>query len=564
MTLKRLLTSPAIAALPLIALALCIGLWASDVFDWDEWIIWTEALRKLQTGTFGLADLMSQQNEQRNLAARLFGLLLFPAFRLNRLAECALNVGLAGLGLFFAARLYRLTRDEASDETPLVVFSLFAFSLMQWESFSVGINSSVLLPVLGMWCGAWLLASPGLGWGRLGLTALAGVLPSFSFVNGLFFWPCFAPVVFLRAERRLRLAETLAFLAAGAAMWLAYFHGYTTPPHHPATGAALARPDRLAGYALAYLGGAVTGDRNLLPLAMLAGLSVLVLLGRAAWDATRHGRLVRLAPWLAVAAFSLLSALATAVGRSGFGLGQALESRYATFSSPLWMATFALLGLTDASWTDRRGWTRRVLATCLGLLLVSNLLSAIVLRNHTRRLDEARAELFRLTDPRRLDPMFPDPAYVMRALPVFLDSRAAMFRNIPLRKDCTVASGIAGAFALRPFQGAPGRLCGALFTGSATPGGVVLVALPEGFAAAGRADASGGFSLFVPNSALPGDEFRVAMFALEGRTLRPLSPEDGVLMDNARCPEPDAAIIDSHFYFPRSENDSIPVKRNLK
>lgn len=559
---QRILTSPAAAAAPPLLLALCLGLWAADVPDWDEWIIWTETLGKLQAGAFGLADLLAQQNEQRNLAARLFGLLLYPVFHLNRLAECILNIALAGLSFLLAARLYRHTRNGESQDAPLAVFSLFTFSLLQWESFSVGVNSSVLLPSVGMWAGACLLARPGLGWGRVALLTLTGILPSFSFVNGLFFWPCLAPVVFLRATGSQRTAKTMIFLLAGAGMWAAYFYGYTPPPHHPATKAALARPDLLAGYLLAYLGGAVTGDRNLLFLAIAAGAALLGMLGlclRAAW---RMGELSRIAPWLPVAAFSLLSALATAVGRSGFGLGQALESRYATYSSPLWIVVAALLGLLQAViGTKWNLYARRTLAGCLALFLLSSILAAIVLRNHGRKLETARAELFRCTAPQKLLPMFPDPVYVMRALPIYLDSRAAFFRHVPLRTDCVIAPDPAGSFSLRPSMDATGRQCGYLVSGAASAGRLVLLSLPEGFAAAGQAETDGSFALFVPDSALPAGDCLLTAFSLEpGGVLRPLLPLAGISISNSPCPAP-ALTIEKHFHFPHSVYGAGMAKR---
>jgi hypothetical protein len=558
----RILRSPFAALVPPLILGLCIWLWAVDVLNWDEWIIWAGVLEKLHAGVLTLADLIVQQNEQRNLAARLFGLLLFPAFGLNRLAECALNIALAG-GLFLLVRrLYSKSALPDSDHAPLLAISLLSFSLLQWETFSVGINSSVLLPPLGMWAGAVLAASGALSWTRLGLLVLTGLIPSFCFVNGLFYWLCLAPLVALHAEGQTRrILMTSAFVLAGALAWTVYFHGFARPPQHPSPFLALTHPFMLGGYFLAYLGGALVGDKNLLPLAFLAGCAALWLLfahvqpslaalRKNGWRQSRED-ITRLSPWLAVIAFTLLSAMATAVGRSGFGLGQALESRYATFSTPLWLAVVCL------HWQRARLlkpnvllWARRVLAACLALFLVSSVLSAVVLHNRAPKLAAARAEIFHCTDPQKLEAVFPDPAYVMLKLPLFLEYRAAMYRDIKQLSDYTLSASGAGNFRVDKTRDAADRLCGLRFAGQTQSGqGLVFLALPERIVAVAQANTDGAFELFVPDNALPEGTGLLRAFALaaDKRTLRPLGPRNGVLFSNPLC-SPPVMHLEKYFY----------------
>ncbi len=565
--LYPLLRSPVASLVPPLVLMLCVGLWAVDVLNWDEWTIWTGVLSKLQAGTLSLADMVAQQNEQRNLAARLAGLLLLPVFSLNRLAECALNIGLAGGIFLLVRRLYAKTAQPGSAPAPLLAISLLSFSFLQWETFSVGANSSVLLPPLGMWAGA-VLATPRrpnepLGWARLGFMILAGLIPSFSFVNGLFFWFCLTPLVALNAgSRGQKLAKTTIFALAGSLVWAAYFHGYSSPPHHPSPLASLARPDLLLGYFLAYLGGGLVGDKNLLPLALLAGTLPLILLalflrpvlGSLARRDWRHAwrDLAQLAPWLCVATFTLLSALATAAGRSSFGLGQALESRYATFSTPLWLVLISLYSLRGHAMQERaRLWMRHALGYCLALFLLSSVLSAIVLHNRAPLLAEARAELFRCTTPQKLTSIFPDPAYVIRQLPLYLERRTAMYRDIKPLAAYIQAETRGGSFEIKPSLGVSGRVCGYLFSGRAGTGqaGLVLLVLPQRIAAVARSEADGRFELFVPDNALPADNCVLRAFSLaaDGRTLRLLGPVDGARLTNSPCPPP-VLTVDKYFH----------------
>lgn len=545
MKTAQFIRSPLAALVPPALLALCVWFWAVDVLNWDEWTIWIGMLEKLRDGSFSLPDLISQQNEQRNLAARFFGLALLPASGLNRLPECLLNIALAGASCLCAVSLYRRTRGEDAPPAPALAFSLLAFSLLQWESFSVGINSSVLLPPLGLLAGAAIAAGPPLTWGRLAAMVLVGIPPSFCFVNGLFYWLCLAPAVAL-SSRQGRAAKTAVFLVAGAAVWTLYFHGYSAPGHHPSPLASLLRPLQTGGYFLAYLGGALVGDRNLLPLAILAGGAGLWLL----WTALRPAlgdrqALTRLAPWLGVAAFSLLSAGATALGRSGFGPGHALESRYASFSTPLWMAIAALYAMRWRAAPPGRS-TRAVLASCLALFLLGSVLGAVALRNRAPRLLAAREELFRLTDPRRVEAVFPDPAYVALKLPLLLERRLGPYRDIPPLEGLRASGPPAGHFSLRPEAGIDGRVCGYMLRGGAKgpAGAAVLLAVvgnrPGRVAAVGRLEADGGFALFVPSAALPEGEPTLVAFVLggDGRSLAPLAPVEGLALANAHCPPP--------------------------
>lgn len=518
-------------------LLLCLLLWAVDVLNWDEWIIWTRVLERLRDGSFGLLDLAAQENEQRNLAARLAGLALMPVFGLNRWPEYLLNMLLAGACALLAARLFR--RTARGGEPPALVFSLLAFSLLQWETFSVGINSSVLLPVLGVWLGVLLASAGPPTAGRLAGLALTGILPSFSFVNGLFFWPCLWPLLLARAENRAqRRLVLLAWPLLGALAWTAYFASYESPAHHPSVLAALASPLRLAGYVLAYLGGAVVSDRNLLVLAVLAGGFSLVLLAALLRTAARERAWRAAGPWLPVLGFGLCSALATAAGRSGFGLGQALESRYATFSSAYWMALAGLFALFGPRLPARAGtWLRRGLACCLALFLLSTLLSAIVLRNRSDRQEAARQELYRLTDTAALQVIFPDPAYLASRLPLFLEKRVGPYHFLRPLAAYERRTEAAGEFQAAPGRGLGDRLCGLRLSGRldravALP---VLFESAQGLAGVAMSDAQGRFELFLPDTAMAAGPVRLRALTLERGVLRPLRPEAGADAMNTPC-----------------------------
>ncbi|MBU1041542.1 MAG: hypothetical protein KKF77_10635 [Proteobacteria bacterium] len=548
----------------------CLCLWAVDVLNWDEWLIWATALEKLRAGGLTFSDIILQNNEQRSAIVRLVGLGFFPLFRLARWPELATIMIMAGGCVLLAGRLFRLTISDATgqasvpDRRLLLVFSLLGFSLLQWETFSVGINTSVILPVLGLWTGVCLV------WGcrRLGLARLCGLflvglLPSFSFANALFYWLCLAPLVALRAGPGRRIALTGLWLALGALVWAGYFHGYVKPGHHPSILLALLSPHILAGYFTTYLGGALVGDRNLLPLAFFSGaigLIALATLTRAAWRAGTEAR-ATLWPWLCVVCFTLLTAAATAVARGGFGLGQAQESRYATFSTPLWMALAALAFLHWQKLTSmERRWLGRGFALCAVFFALSTVLAAVVLYHRAPRLELARKELYSLTQPANLLEVFPDPAFVLANMPLFLKMRAGIYRDLRPLSDYRTGTRAEGAFRVIPWIEVSGRVPGFLLLGQ-SPGQAdrkVLVRTGESdggrIVGLGVTDATGRLELFLPENALPKGPQRLfaAVLDRDGRTLHPLRSqdlEDGAAVENAGR-KVMRFDLDRHFYIP--------------
>jgi hypothetical protein len=550
--LDKILSSRLAPLIPPIILAFCLRLWAVDTLNWDEWLIWTDTLAKLQAGSLSLADIMLQNNEQRSAIVRLTGLAFFPWLRLARWPELCATFAMAGGCVLLAWRLLLRSGWNGQDRRPLALFSMLGFSLLQWETFTVGINTSVILPALTIWAGACLGAGEGLlGTGRLFLMALVGLPASFSFANGLFYWPCLAPLIALRTaeggNRRRAALATGTWLCFGALVWLTYFHGYVKPAHHPSILLAFETPHMLAGYFLTYLGGALAGDRTLQPLALLTGCFVLIALGAlmlCLWRTRQKDggeRLRSIAPWLCVAAFSLLTAAATAAARGGFGLGQAQESRYATFSSPLWMVLCAVWFLHgEHLGVGARRWLGRGFALCAALFAVSSLLAALVLHNRAPRLERARQQLYSFTRPEELREIFPDPAFLMAQAPLFVEMRAGAWRFLPAPEAIIQGEPTPGEAGIEPKAEIDGRVPGFLLRGTA-PGHAgawltvrALHPLDARAIALGKVEADGSFALFLPESALPEGNTAVfpAVLLADGRTLCAVGPSEGLVVDN--------------------------------
>jgi hypothetical protein len=361
---------------PLVVLVGFIARHAVNVPFWDQWEL-VPYLAKHAAGTLSLGDLWRfRQNEHR---------LFFPISIMIALAgrthwdirfELAVIVLLAVVLFVVLARMWRrLNFDARGLAWELPLLSLFVFSLGQWENWFWGWQIQMLLNIAALSTGLALLSGARLGFGRLVVALALGFVAQFSFSNGVLFWPIGIAVLLLCHPKARR--EMIAFGLAGVASTAAFLSGY--PPSLPAQQSwrvALAHPFLYGGYVLVYLGAPI-GDGRLIWAALLGagGLGGLVVLLVAL---RRRGVALReLAGFLAVATFAIGSALLTGLGRLGFGVGQALTSRYVAFATLMWAANLALLSKYLRSGeprTERRG--RRVAQAAVVGMAAMLLLSA--------------------------------------------------------------------------------------------------------------------------------------------------------------------------------------------
>nr|WP_321258496.1 hypothetical protein [uncultured Pseudodesulfovibrio sp.] len=544
--------------IPPIFLAVWVFSFSVDVLHWDEWIIWGKSLAKMKAGTFSLSDLAAQQNEQRNLAARVFGFLLMPIFKLNRFAEYGLNILLAAGAWWASVALYARTSHERTPQFVSLVFSMLVFSIVQWEAFSLGANSSVLILPLGVWLGALVATSGPPTVSRLLLLGVVGILPSFSFANGLFYWFCLAPIIFVQAKKTNGIWVPMVLWGAmTVAAWSGYFVGFESPGHHPSILSGLSSPFRFAGYFLAYMGGSISSDKNLYPLAIMVGGLSFPLMFLLAWREWKEGgeRFSNALPWLCVALFSLMSAGVTALARCDFGIQQGLESRYATFSTPYWMALGALFAMAWERVDERDVFLRmgrRFLVTCCVVFFLSSILASIVVFNRQAGFERARVGLFTLTDDAGLQQIFPDTAYLMKLLPLFVEKRLSIYKGIKPFDEYSVDSIPIGSFRSEGMStAAEGRVNGFLLRGEVQQGGVeqpVLIVVNSKVVGVSKAN-DRDWELFVPAAWLPEGTVEVVAYSIlkTGDWVAPFTPVSGVPLNVVHGQEPEYTVTDYFF-----------------
>ena len=320
-----------------------VPLW-SPLPWFDEWAT-VELIRAWQGHEMsGFDVLFAQHNEHRILVPRLVffadDLLCGGGGRLSLAAIMLVQALHAGL---FAALLARARPAAPGRWAVAGLILALMFSLRQAENFTYGFQ----VQFVGVFAGASVsfalfglaVARHRAGRGLIGpllATALALLATTFTMANGLAAGVVVAALSLLaRMPRRV----TLACAAWAGLLAAVYLHDYVPVAHHSHPSESLAHPLGLLLYTATYLGGMAAPGPALLP--PLLGLFGLAAMAGAGLRALRRGAGPVELALLGIMAFAAAAAAVTGAGRLGFGIDQALSSRYATGSAAFWSALLA-------------------------------------------------------------------------------------------------------------------------------------------------------------------------------------------------------------------------------
>ena len=331
-----------------ILLGFLIIQFAVNVPFWDEWFTPGNLFNKIHDlGHISFSDLTEQHNESRKVFPKL--LFLAVAYLTHwdtryQMAIIFLMACLVSINLFHIARETvdnRSTTIRSSQRTirPLVFIALanlLIFSPAQYENWLWGIQIVVFVPILCLTTGILLWYSKfKIGWKVL-LSAFLSVVSTFSYANGLLCWFLFPLTIVLSGQWKLlrtRVDLMALWVISCASNLTLYFWNYFKPPNHPSLLESLFHPLKALSYFFAFLGSSLAGGSLLI--ASIAGFFVVILGLLGILFVVRRGDKslsYRTAGWSTLLVYSLISAIVTTSGRVGFGVEQALSSRYTTFS----------------------------------------------------------------------------------------------------------------------------------------------------------------------------------------------------------------------------------------
>ncbi len=426
----------AAAALPFAWLLAALMRWHHDMPYLDQWPFVT-LLGKSYDGTWRFADLWAQHNEHRLVVPRLAMLGLAHLSHWNTLWELAVNVALGTL-LFITVVCVVLRASKragvADSYHVMPLLSMLVFSMSQWQNWVRGWQMQEFMSLLAALGGLALLGVSRPSWKRLGAAMLLGTVATFSFANGIVFWPIGLAVLFANdaASGGWRPRCLVAWAGVSIAVTAAVLWGYRGIDYHPGPWRFYELTVGYAYYLLAFLGAPVVSyDARAAAVCGGIGLIVFATLGIIAF---RRGSLP--IPDLSVMAsfglYAVSSAMITGYGRLAFGVEQAMSSRYITLSNPLWIAILGL-GLimgSRASWGFRRG--AQCAAIFLGaLLMVNAAYGTWKWSEHYQYEVPAREALLSGGDERLLERLHPDPGLILRQREILRKYRLSVFRDLP-------------------------------------------------------------------------------------------------------------------------------------
>jgi hypothetical protein len=219
---------------------------------------------------------------------------------------------------------------------------------------------------------------------------LLSIVSTFSSANGILCWVLVLPVLLVVCDWRKHFVP---FVIAGwAALCLlslsVYLYGYQAPEWHPSLTEALDHPARALAYLATFLGAPLApgaGVRRLAVAIPIGAIAAVLFLGACAYlwagfgDRSLRKRMIG---FVAIGAYSLGTGVMVMPARLGFGILQALSSRYSTFSlyllvSVIYLAPILLEHARANGYLPNRA--RMVRLTCAGVavLLLLHALTAV-------------------------------------------------------------------------------------------------------------------------------------------------------------------------------------------
>jgi hypothetical protein len=382
--------------------------------------------------------LISQHNEHRLFFPRLVFILdHYLANETNSfdIFFCIAAQFTLSLCIFFLSIETKVTSTTHKIWLFFLILS-FLFWSGQWENFTWGYQVQFFGVLLSSFGAFSLLACGGKGYVAFIFVIILEIIAVYTLSNGII-----TPFISIFLSIWLRRSPIITIILSITAILLlcSYLIGYVTPPLHsnPLDTFRHLRP--IAAYAFVELGGPVglaataISPIQQIELSAAMGAVGITLLCILAWRVMRHRDEYppRQVVFLGLAAFVVGTVLLTAAGRVGFGLGQALASRYQTLTVAFWLSLI-LLAITPPGTTAKTRTAVMLIALPLQLLLGASepYFVAVARANSTVRNWATPALLANVPDEQLLSGVYkPAPLLPLSRRPLLLSAHTSVFHD---------------------------------------------------------------------------------------------------------------------------------------
>jgi hypothetical protein len=340
--LNKLKTPNGVILLAVLPALLIIYLLSVNTPFWDEWEL-VPIIQHLHSGHFYIHDFLQQHNEHRPFFPNLVLVGFAYITHWNIRVESFLNL-LTAIVSFILLKL-TINRNPVDIKHKLLlifVLALIWFSPVQTENWLWGWQLEWFFNILGIMIAIYVLSETvkcKLINNKQVLLLISGcILAQYSLGNGVLIWPLTVAALFLL---RVDIKRILVIFVTGIALTILFYFHYTNP-HEPSKTLALRQPFHFSEYVLGYLGRPLSFYRN--PAIAIGFLLVLIFIFIGVYLYFKQKTMFLAAlPWLVLGSYSIGTAIITGFARLGFGVSEALSSRYTTISSLLVISVVVIL-----------------------------------------------------------------------------------------------------------------------------------------------------------------------------------------------------------------------------
>lgn len=381
------------AVVPVIFLFALLVKRTVNVPYWDEWEL-VPIIQHIHTGQFIWSDFWHQHNEHRILFPRILLIAAAIITHWNTRVESFINLS-AAIGSFVLVikMLYRRLSIESILCAALVVLllSMVWFSPVQVENWLWGWQIEWFLDIFGVIVSVYAVSRvkhSDITIVNLILLMIGAVLAQYSLGGGTLVWPILIAALIYLGVPKIKVAIVTA--AAAIFTGLYYWH-YVSPGDTTPLSVTLHEPVAFIKYYFSYLGRPLSFIPWLAP--VLGVVLVSLFLSICAYLLIRQRqRVAENVHWIVMGLYAMLAAAATDSARLGFGVRQALDSRYTTISSLLLVSAIIIyFNNRDliSAWLEERKFvlvTRSVFTVVFMLVIVNMAWGVVSADSHGRYL----------------------------------------------------------------------------------------------------------------------------------------------------------------------------------
>jgi hypothetical protein len=284
-------------------------------------------------GSVSLKTLFSQHNEHRMFFPGIVFIIIGRLSQMNMKAYMLISQILVAAVYFALCTTINNIEKGKIKYLMMLLAGFLLYSPIQYENqlwgFQLGFYMVDVFAVLAIYFMHKSINTGEKDLRRLFLSVLCAIISSFSSINGLLVWVAVDFVYVLHYRKNmLKSIRFWIWNSCAILSWIIYFLDYHKPEYHPSLLSAFKNPIGFILYLIGIVGHPLFTDGYS---SMLYGLLTIII---CLFILSKFIKYNDKSDFMSVSliVFGSLAAASIAVGRCGFGIGQALSSRYTTFT----------------------------------------------------------------------------------------------------------------------------------------------------------------------------------------------------------------------------------------